>query len=459
MKQLLIVFLVVIVIAAIMWMNKRLRENIQNIFKIEDLRKRLLYTLLIVLIYRFGSYVVLPGVDPNVLAGLKPKTDEGLLGLLNIFSGGAFANASVFALGIMPYITASIIIQLLGMAIPYFQRLQKEGESGHRKINQITRYLTVLVVAVQAPGYMTTIPREAIVAGGTFFWISSVIILIAGTLLIMWLGERITDRGIGNGISLIIMIGIIARLPLGLVEEVTARFTQKTGGPIFFLLEIVFLVLVIIMTILLVQGTRTVPVQYAKRVVGNKQYGGVRQYIPLKVNAAGVMPIIFAQAIMFVPFAIIGYSTSDSLNGFMRAMTNMNGFWYNFVFFILIVAFTYFYTAVTINPSQMAEDIKKNGGFIPGVKPGKQTRDYIDTIMSRITFPGSLFLGVVAIMPALVSIMGVSRQFAQFYGGTSLLILVGVVLDTLQQIESHLLMRHYDGLTKSGRIKGRVGRM
>ena len=464
MQELLIVFLVVLVVAAIMWSNKRLRENIQNIFKIEELRKRILYTLLIIAIYRFGSYVVLPGVDPNELAALKNQSNSGLLGLLNMFSGGAFANASLFALGIMPYITASIIIQLLGMAIPYFQRLQKEGESGHRKINQITRYLTVLIVAVQAPGYIANLraqlPATAIypftgAAPSLYFWISSVIILIAGTLFIMWLGERITDKGIGNGISLIIMIGIIARLPFALFAEIASRFTEGVGGPIFFLLEIVFLVLVIIMTILLVQGTRKIPVQYAKRVVGNKQYGGVRQYIPLKVNAAGVMPIIFAQAIMFVPITIIGYSNAENL----RAMTNMNGFWYNFVFFILIVAFTYFYTAVTINPAQMAEDIKKNGGFIPGVKPGKQTRDYIDTIMSRITLPGSLYLGVVAIMPALVSIMGVNHQFAQFYGGTSLLILVGVVLDTLQQIESHLLMRHYDGLTKSGRIKGRVGRM
>ena len=458
-QELLIVYLVCIVIAGLLWLKKSVRETIQNIFKIEELRKRILYTLFIILIYRFGSHVVLPGVNPDVLL-FGNKSDEGLLGLLNMFSGGAFAKASVFALGIMPYITASIIIQLLGMAVPYFQRLQKEGESGHRKINQITRYLTVLVVGVQAPGYIAAIPTTAIVDGGTtYFWISSVIILIAGTLLIMWLGERITDKGIGNGISLIIMIGIIARLPFALFAEVASRFTEGVGGPIFFLLEIVFLVLVIIMTILLVQGTRKIPVQYAKRVVGNKQYGGVRQYIPLKVNAAGVMPIIFAQAIMFIPITIVGYSGTENMGGFMRAFSNMNGFWYNFVFFILIVLFTYFYTAVTINPAQMAEDIKKNGGYIPGVKPGKQTKDYIDTIMSRITFPGSLFLGIVAIMPALVSIMGVNQQFSQFYGGTSLLILVGVVLDTLQQIESHLLMRHYDGLTKSGRIKGRVGRM
>lgn len=469
MKELLIVILVCAVIAAILWANKKLRENIRNIFKIEELRKRITYTILIILIYRFGSYVVLPGIDPNQLAELQNQSSSGLLGLLNMFSGGAFANASVFALGIMPYITASIIVQLLGMAIPYFQRLQKEGESGRRKINQITRYLTVIIVGVQAPGYIANLraqlPSEAIypfVAGGSptlFFWISSVIILIAGTLFVMWLGERITDKGLGNGISLIIMIGIIARLPFALFAEVASRFSQGHGGPIFFLIEIVVLVLVIIMTIMLVQGTRKIPVQYAKRVVGNKQYGGVRQYIPLKVNAAGVMPIIFAQAIMFVPITIAGFTQSESMSGFMAAFTNMNGFWYNFVFFILIIVFTYFYTAVTINPAQMAEDIKKNGGFIPGVKPGKKTQEFFDEIISRITLPGSLFLGVVAIMPAIVSILGVNQQFSQFYGGTSLLILVGVVLDTLQQIESHLLMRHYDGLTKAGRIKGRSGRM
>ena len=469
MKELLIVILVCVVIAAILWMNKRLRENIRNIFKIEELRKRITYTILIILIYRFGSYVVLPGIDPEQLTQLQNQSSSGLLGLLNMFSGGAFANASVFALGIMPYITASIIIQLLGMAIPYFQRLQKEGESGRRKINQITRYLTVIIVAAQAPGYIANLraqlPAEAIypfVAGGSptlFFWISSVVILIAGTLFVMWLGERITDKGIGNGISMIIMIGIIARLPFALFAEVASRFTQGHGGPIFFLIEIVVLVLVIIMTILLVQGTRKIPVQYAKRVVGNKQYGGVRQYIPLKVNSAGVMPIIFAQAIMFVPITIVGFTQTEQMSGFMTAFTNMNGFWYNFVFFVLIIAFTYFYTAVTINPAQMAEDIKKNGGFIPGVKPGKKTQEFFDDIISRITLPGSLFLGVVAIMPAIVSILGVNQQFSQFYGGTSLLILVGVVLDTLQQIESHLLMRHYDGLTKTGRIKGRSGRM
>ncbi len=466
MKELLIVILVCCAVAAILWANAKLRTNIRNIFKIEELRKRITYTILIILIYRFGSYVVLPGVDPNQLAQLKNQSNEGLLGLLNMFSGGAFANASVFALGIMPYITSSIIVQLLGMAIPYFQRLQREGESGRNKINQITRYGTVLIVAVQAPGYIANLraqlPAAAIypfngASPTLFFWISSVIILIAGTLFIMWLGERITDKGIGNGISLIIMIGIIARLPFALFAEVASRFTEGTGGPIFFLLELVFLVLVIIATIALVQGTRKIPVQYAKRVIGNKQYGGVRQYIPLKVNAAGVMPIIFAQAIMFIPITIIGYSQTESMGGFMTAFTNMNGFWYNLVFFIMIIAFTYFYTAVTINPQQMAEDLKKNGGFIPGVQPGKKTRDFIDVVMSRITLPGSIFLGVVAIMPSLVSIMGVNQQFSQFYGGTSLLILVGVVLDTVQQIHSHLLMRGYDGLTKTGRLKGRMG--
>ncbi|MDR0969130.1 MAG: preprotein translocase subunit SecY [Lentimicrobiaceae bacterium] len=445
---------------------KRFIETIRNIFKIEELRKRILFTIGIIIIYRLGSYVVLPGIDPNQLALLQQQSSSGLLGLLNMFSGGAFSNASIFALGIMPYITASIIIQLLGMAIPYFQRLQREGESGRRKINQITRYLTVIIVAMQAPAYIANaiyqlpetaiVPFKAGVSPDVFFWVLSTIILIAGTLFIMWLGEKITDKGIGNGISLIIMVGIIARLPFALVSEFASRLGQG-GGLIFFLVEIAVLVFVILLTILLVQGTRKIPVQYAKRIVGNRQYGGVRQYIPLKVNAAGVMPIIFAQAIMFLPITLVGFTQSESLSGFAAAFTNINGFWYNFTFFVMIVLFTYFYTAVTVNPNQMAEDMKKNGGFIPGIKPGKKTAEYLDTIMSRITLPGSLFLALVAIMPALVSMMGVSSQFAQFYGGTSLLILVGVVLDTLQQIESHLLMRHYDGLTKSGRIKGRSG--
>lgn len=445
---------------------KRLIQTLRNIYKIEELRKRILYTLGIIVLYRLGSYVVLPGIDPNQLASLQNQGKEGLLGLLNMFSGGAFSNASIFALGIMPYISASIVVQLLGMAIPYFQKLQKEGESGRKKINQITRYLTVIIVALQAPAYITNLisqlPPQAITpfdpnitSPNTFFWISSVIILISGTMFVMWLGEKITDKGIGNGISLIIMIGIIARLPFALFGEFISRMEQKGGGLVVFLVELVVLVIVILLCILLVQGTRKIPVQYAKRIVGNKQYGGVRQYIPLKVNAAGVMPIIFAQAIMFLPLTIAGFANSESLRGFAAAFTDINGFWYNLVYALLIIAFTYFYTAITVNPNQMAEDMKKNGGFIPGVKPGKKTADFIDSVMSRITLPGSIFLAFVAVMPALVRMTGVNSQFAQFYGGTSLLILVGVVLDTLQQIESHLLMRHYEGLTKSGRIKGR----
>jgi len=385
-----------------------------------------------------------------------------------MFSGGAFSNASVFALGIMPYISASIVVQLLGMAIPYFQKLQKEGESGRRKINQITRYLTVIILIFQSPAYIgnlvAQLPPEGIYpfdpnSTGTsllsFFGVSSIVTLTAGSMFVMWLGERITDKGIGNGISLIIMIGIIARLPFALFGEFISRMEEQGGGLVYFVIEIAILIFVILLTILLVQGTRRIPVQYAKRIVGNKQYGGVRQYIPLKVNAAGVMPIIFAQAIMFLPITIAGFAASEAMTGFASAFSDINGFWYNFTFFITIILFTYFYTAITVNPNQMADDMKKNGGFIPGVKPGRKTAEFIDNVMSRITLPGSIFLGFVAIMPALVAQLGVSSSFAQFYGGTSLLILVGVVLDTLQQIESHLLMRHYDGLTKSGRIKGR----
>lgn len=447
---------------------KKLIQTLRNIYKIEDLRKRIIYTLGIILIYRLGAYVVLPGVDPTMLSVLQNQTKSGLLGLLNMFSGGAFSNASIFALGIMPYISASIVMQLLSMAIPYFQKLQKEGESGRKKINQITRYLTVVILIFQSPAYIANLvsqlPPEAIYPFNpaathhsilSFFGISSIITLTSGSMFIMWLGERITDKGIGNGISLIIMIGIIARLPFALFGELVSRMEQKGGGLVLFVVEIAFLVFVILVTILLVQGTRKIPVQYAKRIVGNKQYGGVRQYIPLKVNAAGVMPIIFAQAILFLPLTLAGFSNSQALTGVARVFTNINSFWYNFTSFMLIIFFTYFYTAITINPNQMAEDMKKNGGFIPGVKPGKKTAEFIDNVMSRITLPGSIFLGFVAIMPAFVRLVGVNTQFAAFYGGTSLLILVGVVLDTLQQIESHLLMRHYDGLTKSGRIKGR----
>ncbi|MCD6566426.1 MAG: preprotein translocase subunit SecY [Bacteroidales bacterium] len=435
-------------------------NTIKNIFRIEDLRNRILYTLGILLIYRLGKYVTLPGIDPSQLENLQAQTKQGIMGLLDMFSGGAFSQASVFALGIMPYISASIVIQLMGIAVPYFQRLQKEGESGRRKINQITRYLTVGILILQAPTYLMNLhaqlPESAFVLKGHFFTVSSVIILTTGTMFVMWLGEKITDKGIGNGISLIIMIGIIARLPSSMVFEFGTRI-NGSGGLVSLLIEFVFLFMVVLCTILLVQGTRRIPVQYAKRIVGNKQYGGVRQYIPLKVNAAGVMPIIFAQAIMMLPIMLIGYSSSDSVSGFAAAFSNMYGFWYSFVFGILIILFTYFYTAITINPTQMAEDMKKNGGFIPGIKPGRKTVEFLDMIMSRITLPGSFFLALVAILPAFAVNLGVSGQFAQFYGGTSLLILVGVVLDTLQQIESHLLMRHYDGLMKSGRIKGRTG--
>ncbi len=438
---------------------KRLIETIRNIWRIEDLRKRILTTLGLILIYRLGSHVVLPGVDPNMLAGLQQQTSKGVLGLLDMFSGGAFSRASVFGLGIMPYISASIVVQLLGIAVPYFQRLQREGESGRKRINQITRYLTVGILLLQAPSYIANLhaqlPAEAFAIKGTLFTISSVIILTAGTMFVMWLGERITDKGIGNGISLIIMIGIIARLPLSFAQEIVSRFTAQAGGLVMLLVEIVILFVIFMLTIALVQAVRRIPVQYAKRVVGNRQYGGVRQYIPLKVNAAGVMPIIFAQALMFVPIMISGFSDSDAMSKFGAAFADYTGFWYNFVFAVMIILFTYFYTAVTVNPQQMAEDMKKNGGFIPGVKPGKKTVEFMDNIMSRITLPGSIFLAVIAILPAFATLAGVNNQFAQFYGGTSLLILVGVVLDTLQQIESHLLMRHYDGLTKSGRIKGR----
>lgn len=434
-------------------------ETIKNIWKIEDLRKRVVTTILLVLAYRAGTYVVLPGIDPQFLTQLRAQTSGGLMQLLDMFSGGAFSNASIFALGIMPYITASIVIQLLGMALPYFQKLQREGESGRRKLNQYTRYLTVLILLIQGPTYLVNLRVQM---GGAFpsdvlFTVSSTVILTAGSMFIMWLGERITDRGIGNGISFIILVGIIARLPQSLVQEFVMRTASTSGGLVMFLAEIVFLLFVIAASILLVQGTRKIPVQYAKRVVGNKQYGGVRQYIPLKVNTAGVMPIIFAQAIMFIPIALVGFSASNTSSRFLQSFMSNTGFWYNFVFAILIILFTYFYTAITVQPNQMAEDMKRNNGFIPGVKPGKKTAAYIDSIMSRITLPGSIYLAIVAIMPAFARIAGVSAEFSQFFGGTSLLILVGVVLDTLQQIESHLMMRHYDGLLKSGRIKGRTG--
>jgi preprotein translocase subunit SecY len=437
---------------------KNLIQTIKNIFSIEDLRSRIYYTLGFILIYRLGSYVMLPGVNQHALEA-KGSVD-GLAGLINMFAGGAFARASIFALGIMPYISASIVVQLLSMAFPYFQRMQKEGESGRRKINQYTRFLTIFITALQAPGYLSTqLTNYPGVVGdaSTLWWVTSVSILVAGTMFVMWLGERITDRGLGNGISLIIMVGILADLPFAFVSEFASRMEAKGGGLIMLLLEIVFLLFIIIGCILLVQGTRKIPVQFAKKIVGNKQYGGVRQYIPLKVNAAGVMPIIFAQAIMFIPITIAGFAESDKLTGVIAALSNHHGLVYNSLFAFLIIVFTYFYTAIMVNPSQMADDMKRNGGFIPGVKPGKQTAEFIDDVMSKITLPGSIFLALVAIMPAISgSLFGVSDMFSRFFGGTSLLIMVGVMLDTLQQIESHLLMRHYDGLMKSGRIKGRT---
>ena len=440
----------------------RLVETLKNIWKIEDLRKKLLVTILYVVIYRLGSFVVIPGTDPEALSALQSQTEGGLLALVDMFSGGAFSHASIFALGIMPYISASIVMQLAAIIVPSMQKLQREGESGRRKINQWTRYLTVLILLLQAPAYLMNLSSQLAATGaqlpaGFWFQAYATIILAGGSMFVLWLGERITDKGIGNGISFIILVGIIARLPQALSAEFLFRLNSAAGGMVAFLAEIVFLLFVSAGAILLVQGTRKVPVQYAKRIVGNKQFGGARQYIPLKVNAANVMPIIFAQAIMFIPISVMNMARVGEGSAFVRAFTDNTSFWYNFTFAVLILLVTYFYTAITINPTQMAEDLKRNNGFIPGIKPGKQTRDYIDTIMDRITLPGAFFLAIVAILPAFAELLGISAGFAQFFGGTSLLILVGVVLDTLQQLESHLLMRHYDGLLKSGRIKGRSG--
>ena len=442
---------------------KKFIDTLKNIWKIEDLRQRILITVLFVAIYRFGSKVLLPGISYNQLDDLRKQTANGLMSLLDMFSGGAFSNASIFALGIMPYISASIVMQLLAVAVPYFQKMQREGESGRKKISMYTRYLTVGILLFQAPSYLVNLKMQIGaafdpgVSWGMYLIIASVI-LAAGSMFILWLGERITDKGIGNGVSLIIMIGIIARLPEAFAQEVGSRFAAATGGGlVMFLIEIIILYAVVCAAIVLVQGVRKIPVQYAKRVVGNKQVGGARQYIPLKLFAANVMPIIFAQALMFIPLAVVRYSDPQNASWFMRSMMDHHSWLYNVIFAALIIAFTYFYTAITLNPTQMAEDMKRNNGFIPGVKPGKDTADYIDTIMSRITLPGSLFIAFIAIMPAFASLLDVQDEFSQFFGGTSLLIPVGVVLDTLQQIESHLLMRHYDGLLNSGRIRGRGG--
>lgn len=432
---------------------KKFFTTLSNIWKIDDLRVRITNTLLFLLIYRVGSFVVLPGVNA---AALVTRDTQGLAGLLNMFAGGSFSRASIFALGVMPYISASIVVQLLGIAVPYFAKLQKEGESGRNKLNQWTRYLTIGITAFQAIAYLKSqISADQMLITNPYFTVLNMCVLTAGTMFVMWLGEKITDKGIGNGISLIIMIGIIAALPGAIKSEFLAR-TTGAGGLVTFIIEIVALIVVVMFTILIVQGTRKVAVQYAKRIVGSKQYGGVRQYIPLKVNAAGVMPIIFAQALMFIPATVAQFFPKAASTGILIALSDITSWEHNLLFAILIIAFTYFYTAITINPNQMADDMKKNGGFIPGVKPGRTTAQFLDDVISKITLPGSIFLAIIAIIPAFASMVGVSGGFARFFGGTSLIILVGVVLDTLQQIESHLLMRHYDGLMKTGRIKGRT---
>ena len=437
---------------------KKFIEYVKNCWKVEDLRQRILITLLFVAIYRFGSHVVLPGIDRNSLGNLTTQTKEGLMSLLDMFSGGAFSQASIFALGIMPYISASIVMQFLAVAVPYFQKMQREGESGRKKISMYTRYLTVAILLFQAPSYLLNLKMQASQAlatgvSWTAFMFPATIILAAGSMFILWLGERITDKGIGNGVSMIIMIGIIARFPQSLGEELKSRFSALTGGGlIMVIVELLLWFAVICAAILLTQGVRKVPVQYAKRVVGNRQIGGARQYIPLKLFAANVMPIIFAQALMFIPLAFVRYQ-SDNSSWVMRSLLNTDSLLYNIVYVILIIAFTYFYTAITMNPTQMAEDMKRNNGFIPGVKPGKDTADYIDTILSRLTLPGSLFIAFIAVLPAIARLFNVQQGFAQFFGGTSLLILVGVVVDTLQQIESYLMMRHYDGLLNSGHTR------
>jgi len=431
---------------------KKFFETIRNIYAIEDLRIRILNTIGFLLIFRVGSFIVLPGIDPEKLTG----STGGILGLLDTFLGGAFSNAAIFGLGIMPYISASIVIQLLTVAVPYFQKMQKEGESGRKKITQITRVLTIFITLAQSVGYLSTvIPPEAILINRTFFTISSMIILTSGTIFCMYIGEKITDKGIGNGISMLIMIGIISRLPGALIFEAVQE--QGLSNALFFIGEIMALFFVVMATVLLTKGVRRVPVQYAKQVVGNQVYGGQRQYIPLRVNSAGVMPIIFAQALMFIPAmaASIWADESDFATYIGTTFSNYQSWQYNLVFGIMIILFTFFYTAITVNPNQIADDMKRNGGFVPGIKPGKQTSEFIDNIITKITLPGSIFLAIVAVLPAFAGLLGVSQQFAQFFGGTSLLIMVGVVLDTLQQIESYLLMRHYEGMMKSGKVRGR----
>ena len=430
---------------------KKFITTLRNIFSIEELRTRILNTIGFLIIFRLGSFVVLPGVDPSLLA----ENQGGVFGLLDAFLGGAFSRAAIFGLGIMPYISASIVIQLLTVAVPYFQKLQKEGDSGRKKITQITRVLTIAITLGQSIAYLSTaVAPEAIVIDRTFFTISSMILLTSGTIFCMWLGEKITEKGIGNGISMLIMIGIIAQFPDSIIKE---AFAKGMSGALLFVLEIIALFFVVMGTVLLVQAVRRIPVQYAKQVVGNKVYGGQRQYIPLKVNASGVMPIIFAQSLMFLPGLLSGFfaDTNDTAASVVRTFGDITSWQYNLVFGIMIILFTFFYTAITINSTQIADDLKRNGGFVPGVKPGRPTADYIDAVLSRITLPGSIFLAIIAILPAFANLAGITMEFAYFYGGTSLLIMVGVILDTLQQIESYLLMRHYEGMMKSGKVRGR----
>lgn len=430
---------------------KKFITTIKNIFAIDDLRVRILNTLGFIAIFRLGSYVVLPGIDPNQL---KSNT-EGIFGLLDTFLGGAFSNASIFALGIMPYISASIVLQLLTIAVPYFQKMQKEGESGRKKINQITRVLTIIITLAQAVGFVATINSEAIIVNTTLFTISSMIVLTSGTIFCMWLGERITDKGIGNGISMLIMIGIVSRFPGAIVAE---ALSKELNGALLFIFELIVLFFVVMSVVMLTQAIRRIPVQYAKQVGGSSLYSGQRQFIPLKVNAAGVMPIIFAQSLMFLPsmIASIWADSNETASYIGATFSDFTSWQYNVVFGLMILIFTYFYTAITVNPNQIADDLKRSGGFVPGVKPGRATSEYIDNILTKITLPGAIYLALVAIFPAIAMLFGVTREFAQFYGGTSLIIMVGVVLDTLQQIESYLLMRHYDGMMKSGKLRGRT---
>lgn len=443
---------------------KKLIETLKNIWSIEELRKRILFTILLVAVYRVGCFITLPGINPTAIA--ENAGPSGILGILNMFAGGAFSRASIFALGVMPYISASIFMQLAGIVVPQVAKMQRE-ESGRRTINQYTRYLTILVTAFQAAAYVTYLTHTQQYANAIapeytpfLFWLSTVVVLTAGTLFVMWMGEKITDKGIGNGTSLIIMVGILARLPQSLLQEFSAKTVNGGGGLLIFMIEMALFIAVIVGLILLTQGVRRIPLNYARRIIGSsnaaREVSGSRDFIPLKVNAAGVMPIIFAQAIMFIPATVAGFATNDSAQGFVRALSDHTSLWYNIIYAVMVIAFTYFYVALIFNPTEIADNLKRNNSFIPGVKPGEPTADYIGTIMDRITLPGAFFLAIAGILPGIAALLGVTSGFSTFFGGTSMLIGVGVILDTLQQIESHLLMRHYDGLMKTGRIAGRT---